>query len=164
LIAAGVTYRTATYGGGNSTWCWRVPSAVQGVFSILCIVILPFIPESPRWLVYVGRREEALEVVTQTYADGDATNPMVLAAYKEIVDTIDYEKNVGETLTLVQMVKTPVARKRMILAISCAVFSTISGNVIASYYLGSMLTDAGITNTTTQLQIVSPHSSHPFPP
>lgn len=84
-------------------------------------------------------------------------NPMVLAAYKEIVDTIDYEKNVGETLSLTQMVKTPVARKRMTLAISCAVFSTISGNVIASYYLGSMLTQAGITNTTTQLEIVSLH-------
>ena len=159
-MAAGVTYRTATYGGGNSTWTWRVPSAVQGVFSILCIAILPFIPESPRWLVYVNRRDEALQVVAQTYANGDSTNAMVLAAYKEIVDTINYEKNVGETLTLVQMVKTPVARKRMTLAISCAVFSTISGNVIASYYLGSMLTNAGITNTTTQLKIVS----RPFHP
>jgi len=52
---------------------------------------------------------------------------MVLAQYKEIIDTIDYERNVGETLSIKQMVKTPVARKRMSLAISCAVFSTISG-------------------------------------
>ncbi|KAK6610258.1 hexose transporter [Botrytis cinerea] len=77
LIAAGVTYRTATY---NSTWAWRVPSLVQGIFSILCIAILPFVPESPRWLAYVGRTEEA-------------------------------------------------------------------------YYLGTMLENAGITDTTTQLQI-----------
>ena len=66
-------------------------------------------------------------MVAQAYANGDTTNPMVLAQYKEIVDTIDYEKNVGETLSLKQMVKTPVARKRMTLAISAAVFSTISG-------------------------------------
>jgi hypothetical protein len=66
-------------------------------------------------------------VVAQAYANGDTTNPMVLAQYKEIVDTIDYEKNVGETLSLKQMVKTPVARKRVTLAISAAVFSTISG-------------------------------------
>lgn len=124
MIAAGITYRTAAM---SSTWAWRIPSAIQGVFSILCIVILPFIPESPRWLIYVGRYEEALQVIAQTYANGDASNPIVLAQYKEIVDTIDYEKNVGETLSMVQMVKTPSARKRMILAISAAVFSTISG-------------------------------------
>jgi len=127
LIAAGITYRTATIGGGNSTWAWRIPSAVQGVFSILCIIILPFIPESPRWLVYVGRKEEALVVIAQAYSNGDTSNPVVLAQYKEIVDTIDYERNVGETLSLVQMVKTPVARKRVTLAVSAAVISTISG-------------------------------------
>jgi hypothetical protein len=79
--------------------------------------------------VYQGRREEALTVVAQTYAEGDASHPMVLAQYKEIIDTIDYERNVGETLSLKQMVKTPVARKRMSLAISAAVFSTISGDI-----------------------------------
>ena len=46
-------------------------------------------------------------------------------AFKEIIDTIEYEKNVGETLSLVQMVKTPVARKIVALAVSAAVFSTI---------------------------------------
>ena len=111
----------------NSTWAWRIPSAVQAIFSILCLVILPFIPESPRWLAYKNRREDALAVVAQTYANGDAQNPIVLVAFKEIIDTIEYEKNVGETLPLVQMVKTPVARKRVALAVSAAVFSTIAG-------------------------------------
>ena len=111
----------------NSTWAWRIPSAVQAIFSILCLVILPFIPESPRWLAYKNRREDALAVVAQTYANGDAQNPIVLAAFKEIIDTIEYEKNVGETLSLVQMIKTPVARKRVALAVSAAVFSTIAG-------------------------------------
>jgi MFS family permease len=111
----------------NSTWAWRIPSAVQAIFSILCLVILPFIPESPRWLAYKNRREDALAVVAQTYANGDAQNPIVLVAFKEIIDTIEYEKNVGETLSLVQMVKTPVARKRVALAVSAAVFSTIAG-------------------------------------
>ena len=129
LIAAGVTYGTFSM---SSTWSWRIPSAVQGATSILCIVILPFIPESPRWLVYQGRSEAALKVVAQTYANGDATNPIVLAAFKEIVDTINYEKNVGETLSITQVFKTPVARKRILLACSAAVFSTIAGNVIAS--------------------------------
>lgn len=36
-----------------------------------------------------------------------------------------------------------------------AFFNTLSGNNINSYYLATMLDNAGITNTTTQLQIVS---------
>ncbi|OCL11101.1 MFS sugar transporter-like protein [Glonium stellatum] len=150
LIAAGVTFGTSTYA---STWAWRVPSLVQGIFSILCIIILPFIPESPRWLVYQGRMEEARRVVAQTHADGDESNMIVITQFQEIVDTIEFEKSAGETLTFRQMIRTPSARKRVTLAVSAAVFSTIAGNIVASYYLGNMLTNAGVTNTTTQLQI-----------
>ncbi|KAJ7758148.1 MFS sugar transporter-like protein [Mycena maculata] len=150
LIAAGITYGTSFM---PSTWAWRIPSAVQGVFSIMCIIILPFIPESPRWLAFQGRPEEALKVVALTHANGDMNDPVVLTQYKEIIDTIDYERNVAQPLSVSQLFKTPSARKRIILGTSVAVFSTVAGNVIVSYYLGSMLDNAGITNTTTQLQI-----------
>jgi hypothetical protein len=62
---------------------------------------------------------ESPTVHPQTYANGDTQNPIVLVAFKEIIDTIEYEKNVGESLSLVQMAKTPVA----------AVFSTIAGEI-----------------------------------
>ena len=120
-------------------------------------------------------------VVAQTHANGDSNDPLVLAQFKEIIDTLQYERNAGETLSLMQIVKSPNARKRVTLACSAAVFSTIAGeglprcfeiridlsdipyqgNVIASYYLGSMLDDAGITSYTTQLQVVSNVSFSP---
>ncbi|KAJ3908296.1 general substrate transporter [Lentinula edodes] len=145
LIAAGVTYGTSFM---ESTWAWRIPSLIQGVFSII-----PFIPESPRWLLFQGRREEAHQVLAQTYSNGDLASTVVLSQLKEIEDTFEYEKNAGETLSVTQIFKTRTARKRVLLAISVAVFSSVAGNVIAAYYLGSMLTNAGITNTTRQLQI-----------
>ncbi|CAK5270442.1 unnamed protein product [Mycena citricolor] len=150
LIAAGVTYGTSFM---PSTWAWRIPSAVQGVFSILCIVILPFIPESPRWLAYQGRTEEALVVVALTHANGDVNDEAVQMHYKEIVDAIETEKHAPDPLSMKQMFQTPSARKRIILGSSVAVFSTVAGNVIVSYYLGQMLDNAGITSSTTQLQI-----------
>ena len=127
LIASGVTYGTAKM---DTTWAWRLPSALQGLFSIICIVILPFMPESPRWLVHKGYNDEALDVIALTYADGDRANPAVLVQYQEIVDTLNYEKNVGETLSMAQMFKTPSARKRTILSLSVAVITMLSGEKI----------------------------------
>lgn len=118
----------------------------------------------------MGRREEALTVIAQTYANGDETNAVVLAQYQQIIDTIHYERETGETLSIDQLAKSPVAGKRITLALSVAIFSTVSGekvlslfhdmslsilgNVIASYYLGTMLVNAGIVNVTDQLQLV----------
>ncbi len=152
LISAGVTYGTARMA---STWAWRLPSALQGLFSILCIVILPFIPESPRWLIHKGRNEEALSAIALACSNGDRDSPLVLTQYKEIIDTLQWEKEQGETLSIKETVKTPSARKRMLLSLSVAVFTMLSGNNIISYYLGTMLTNAGITDSTTQLEIVS---------
>jgi hypothetical protein len=39
LLAAGITLGTGTW---NSTWAWRAPSLFEGIFSLLCIIILPF--------------------------------------------------------------------------------------------------------------------------
>jgi len=93
-------------------------------------------------------------VVALTHANGDVNDPVVRTQYQEICDTIEYEqKEAPEPLSVSQMFKTPAARKRIIICISVAVFSTVAGNVIVSYYLGQMLTNAGITKTKTQLQI-----------
>ncbi|KAB5531441.1 MFS sugar transporter-like protein [Coniochaeta sp. 2T2.1] len=150
LVAAGVTFGTAEM---TSTWAWRLPSLIQGVFSLGCILILPFLPESPRWLISQGRRPEALKSLAQANARGDETNEIVLLQFKEICDTLDFERQDEAQLSFKQILKNRGARKRLIIAATCAIFSTLAGNIIASYYLGTMLDNAGITDTTTQLQI-----------
>lgn len=149
LIASGITYGT---GSMESTWAWRLPSAVQGVFSIGCLLILPFVPESPRWLIYQNRMDEALHALALTHSNGDQTDAATLVEFKSISDTLKWEKECGE-MTVKEIVRTPSRRKRLMLAISVAVFSMLSGNNIVSYYLGTMLDGAGVTDTTTQLEI-----------
>ncbi|EXJ93914.1 hypothetical protein A1O1_02307 [Capronia coronata CBS 617.96] len=150
LIAAGVTYGTAKM---DSTWAWRLPSALQGLFSIMCLIILPFTPESPRWLHSQGRSAEALVVLAQTCADGNVDDPTVQVQFREITDTLAFEKSYEKPSFFKQFLASKSTRKRIFLSSTVAVFAMLSGNNIISYYLGSMLTQAGVTDSTTQLEI-----------
>lgn len=53
------------YGAQNiqSTWAWRLPSLLQIMPAVLALSLIPFVPESPRWLLVHGRDEEATEII-----------------------------------------------------------------------------------------------------
>ncbi|KAH0831740.1 hypothetical protein AYO21_06264 [Fonsecaea monophora] len=150
LIAAGVTYGTAKM---DSTWAWRLPSALQGLFSVLCIVLIPFTPESPRWLQDQGRGEEALLALAQTHSNGDIDDPAVTVQFRQIADTLAYEKSLEKPSFVKHFANSSSTRRRIFLVCTVAVFSMLSGNNIISYYFGTMLTQAGVTDSTTQLEI-----------
>lgn len=153
LIAAGVTLGTSKW---QSTWAWRAPSFFQAIFSVACIIILPFIPESPRWLVRQDLYDAARLAVAQTNANGDIFDPVVMAVYKEIIDSLEWEKKDAKVMTPKQIIRNPSALRRMLIGSSVGPFSCIAGNIIASYYLGAELTTAGITDYNDQLKAASP--------
>lgn len=112
-------------------------------------------PESPRWLVHQGLFEEARLSVAQTNAHGSVSDPIAIAVFKEIVDSLRWEKENGHAMSPLEIFKSPVARKRLLIGMSPGPFSCIAGNIIASYYFGSELDTAGITDTNDQLKAVS---------
>ena len=103
--------------------------------------------------------DDARISVAQTNSNGDITDPIAIAVFQEIVDTLAWERQDGQTLSPMEMFKTPVARRRVLLGTSAAVFSCIAGNIISSYYLGDELDTAGITDNTQQLEAVSSPNS-----
>lgn len=131
-----------------------------------------FCPESPRWLEANGHHKEALQVVAYTHTNGDITAQETIDQYQEIVDNIAWEKDHGFTMTYLEAFRTPSARKRILLVFSMVCCSTLTGqssisnhditfltistgNSVITYFLGAVLDNAGITDTITQLQIVS---------
>jgi MFS family permease len=46
---------------------WRGPLGLALLFPIIMLVILPFVPESPRFLLMKGRIDEAREVVLKLH-------------------------------------------------------------------------------------------------
>ncbi|KAF5625179.1 hexose transporter [Fusarium tjaetaba] len=150
LISAGITYRTAEIPG---EWSWRLPILLQSMFSLICIFCLFLTPESPRWLSHQDMMDEALQVIASIAANGDQSDEEVRQQYQSVVDSREKERTEGKTASYTELFKTRSARRRLMLAVSVAVIVMASGNNIASFFLGDMLTNAGITNKTTQLQI-----------
>ncbi len=72
---------------------WRFPLAFQLIFPLVVASILPFLPESPRWLLLQDRHEEALEVISRLTGENvDIHDPEVTAEYLSIKTTIYQER------------------------------------------------------------------------
>ncbi|ESK91800.1 sugar transporter stl1 [Moniliophthora roreri MCA 2997] len=54
----------ACFWANTSSTQWRVPIALQIIFALTMIVSIPFLPESPRWLLKANRPAEALAVIS----------------------------------------------------------------------------------------------------
>ncbi|KAH7412312.1 general substrate transporter [Phaeosphaeria sp. MPI-PUGE-AT-0046c] len=145
----GVCYGTQTL---LTTWAWRIPSLLQAAPSIWCFTVLLFIPESPRWLVARGRREEALEILAiANGSSNDVNDPVVQLWYKEIEDTIQFERNRESSAW--KSVLHPSNRKRMLIVAVFPLFVMLPGTNIVTFYFGDILSSAGIDDPITQLQI-----------
>ncbi|THH04380.1 hypothetical protein EW145_g5564 [Phellinidium pouzarii] len=136
----------------SSSWAWRLPSACQAVPSVLQFFLMPWAPESPRWLISKNRDAQALQTLAYYHANGNTEDPLVQFEYEEIKAAIDAEKLQRQTGWL-QLVRTPGNRRRLRIIIAIAFFSQWSGNGLISYYLNQIFKTIGITNTVEQLLI-----------
>ena len=57
-------------GIGESSWRWMFASAA--IPSLLFLLALLFVPESPRWLIQKGKRSEALKILTKLSGSHEA--------------------------------------------------------------------------------------------
>ncbi|KAG8858389.1 hypothetical protein FRB96_005274 [Tulasnella sp. 330] len=147
IIAAWTTYGSFRI---KSSWSWRLPSALQGLPSILQIALMWFCPESPRWLINKGRDAEALRTLAYYHARGNDQDPLIQFEYNEIKEAIALDRAVAEQVSWADLFKTSGNRRRMRIIIAMAFFSQWSGNGLVSYYLSKVLDSIGITDVATQ--------------
>ncbi|KAF2012974.1 MFS transporter [Aaosphaeria arxii CBS 175.79] len=146
ILAAGVTL--GTYKIPNN-WAWRIPSALQCAPSVLQLVFVWFIPESPRWLLFKERNEEAFEVLVKYHGEGDRDSAFVRAEFEEIDAQLRQELS-NSKRRWVELLQTTGNRKRLLIAMCMGVFSQWSGNGLVSYYLARVLSTVGVKDKRTQ--------------
>jgi len=149
IVAAGITYGTFTI---KSNWAWRIPSLLQIAPSLLQLTFVWFVPESPRWLISKDRHEEALAVLIEYHAEGDADSEFVRAEYAQIRETLALEME-ASSQSWKDMFATSGMRRRVLLCSFLGLFTQWSGNTLISYYLVRILESIGITEQKTRLQI-----------
>ena len=101
LIALGFPISTfmglASSQAKTSSFAWRWPIAFQGFFLIIILCVLPFLPESPRWLISHDRLEEATEVFAALEGKTATVNDAKVIRERDmVVASVNLEKELGE--------------------------------------------------------------------
>ncbi|ETS79393.1 hypothetical protein PFICI_09246 [Pestalotiopsis fici W106-1] len=123
---------------------WRLPLALQFLFLIVLFGTVPWLPESPRWLIAHGREDEAM-VILADLENKTPADAVIIAARNEIAYSVRYERENairwrdlarghadGGTKTV----------RRLLLGIGSQAMQQFGGINIMSYYLPTLLMES----------------------
>lgn len=132
----------------------RIPSLVQVLGSLLQLLLIWFLPESPRWLVSKGREGQAARILARFHASGsDERDPLVVFEMAQIRHALKLEREFSQSTSWMAFVRTPGNRRRLVIIVAIALFSQWSGNGLVSYYIDLVLDGVGITNAGVKAEI-----------
>ncbi|PVH69793.1 general substrate transporter [Cadophora sp. DSE1049] len=107
-------------------YVWRLQFVMLTFVSILLLVSLPFIPESPRWLVEQERYEEAQKVLEKLHRGKNDTGAhLAKAEMVQIKAQVDAERSLPSGY--IYIFKTPQLRKRAFCSILVWVMGQSTG-------------------------------------
>lgn len=131
LIGYFVTYGTSFL---VTSWGWRAPWLIE---LLLCVGLGIFsftLPFSPRWLIYQGRDEESLQVLSEL-REAPITDVNIQAEFNEIKQELDYERSLGQA-TLWELFQGTNRQRTLIsftLALGAALTGTQAGELSKEY-------------------------------
>jgi len=120
IVAAWTTYGTSR--NIQSTFAWRIPVAIQAVPSVVVLAVVLFLPETPRWLVSVGRRAEARRVLSKYHANNNRHSPIVRLQMSEIDEYVLLDGSDKRWWDYSDLFSSRNARYRSFMVLTIAIF------------------------------------------
>jgi len=120
---------------------WRLMLGVAAVPGVLLIGVMLAAPESPRWLVKMGRRDEALTIIRRVSPSLD---------HSRFLDSIEAALREEAHAASWSEVFTAAWRKPLLVAVGLAVFQQVTGINAIIYYADRIFAAAGFTTPASQ--------------
>ncbi|KAG6817891.1 hypothetical protein H0H87_001723 [Tephrocybe sp. NHM501043] len=109
ILCTGITIAT---GRKSGTISFRAPLAIQIAPAGILFVFVYFIPESPRWLMSVGRNDKARHILAKYHSDDDENAPLVQLEWKEYEEAIKLDASDKRWWDYSELFNSPNARYR----------------------------------------------------
>lgn len=137
----------------DSDWGWRGAILGEAIGPLLSSLFLLLAFESPRWLLFKNRTEEARHVLEKmnSLPPGPEREAVIQAEYDEMAQTIEYESQTDESVRA--LVAKPSDRRRFGIAILTNIFYQTSGANTLPYFFTLVLNSIGISETYTVLYL-----------
>ncbi|CAO3631168.1 unnamed protein product [Cunninghamella echinulata] len=136
-----------------SNTSWRLPFGLQLIPCLIFSLCIPFIPESPRYLMYKNMDKKALETLAKIRGDGTCHHPDVFMEYISIKQNITFErrfKNNGNYKRL--FIKGPENnRKRLMIGLLVQCFQQLVGINIILMFAPQIMSAAGLGSAYSTL-------------
>ncbi|KAJ5361092.1 hypothetical protein N7541_001936 [Penicillium brevicompactum] len=134
---------------------WRLPISLQLIFVAVLLTTIPWLPESPRWLMTQGWETEALDVLACVEAR-TTDDPLIITQRDEIKFSITYEsQNAVSWYELLRPSKsdnTTKTLRRLLLGAGTQAMQQFQGINIMSYYLPLVLMNSvGLSDKMARL-------------
>jgi sugar porter (SP) family MFS transporter len=143
LVSFFSNYIIDTIGGaGENKWRWMFLFGV--IPSAIFLVLLFFIQRSPRWLVKVGKIEEARQSILRVNRNADPD-----ALIKEIQESLN-----SEVMSHYSVMFHKPYLKLVLIGIGVGMFNQLSGINIVNYYSTDIFREAGFSGESAFLQTV----------
>ncbi|KAH9475261.1 MFS-type transporter oryC [Psilocybe cubensis] len=134
---------------------WRFPIAFQLVFSIILISTIPWLPESPRWLLAHGYHEEGVNVLVAL--EGSHATPkdeLIINQTENILEAVRIEQETAPSWRDILKGRTGNTGmiQRLILGGGTQWMQQLVGINVTSYYLPLVLQNSvGLSNNLSRL-------------
>ncbi|CAK4030488.1 related to sugar transport STP1 [Lecanosticta acicola] len=115
---------------------WRIIFALQATFPLAVLGMLPFLPESPRWLILKGRGEEAKRILERLHTAEEAQIEL-----EQISNQLEIDK--GLPSDYVSMFRKKSYRKRSLLALGTTMGIQFSGILVINNYQPTLYATLG---------------------
>jgi sugar porter (SP) family MFS transporter len=143
-LAIGVGIVIATVVGASESVSWRVSVGSAAVPSLVMLLLLLRLPESPRWLVKRDREDDARQVLDTVRPDDYDVSPELA----EIVALEERKQEVASRNRGWSGLRQGWVRPALVVGCGVAIFTQLSGIEMIIYYSPTILTDNGFSTST----------------